>query len=73
MGECFKTEDETHLQSVGDGSHNLVDHRAIPLKNNNDSPKPLLQMLALAPPYSSLNSAKTLRENTEIFSRMPFW
>jgi hypothetical protein len=72
MGECFKTEDETHLQSVGDGSHNLVDILSIQLENNNDSPQSLLQISSLAPLYSSLDPEKTLSDNTEIFSITPF-
>jgi hypothetical protein len=73
MGECFKTEDETHLQSVGDGSHNLADHQSIQLENNNDSPQPLPQITSLAPLYSSLDSEETLRENTEMFFETPFY
>jgi hypothetical protein len=69
---AVKTEDETHFKSVGDRSHNLADNLSIQLENNNDSPESSLQTIALALLYSSLDSAETLRENTEIFFKTPF-
>jgi hypothetical protein len=70
---AVKTEDETHLKSVGDGSHNVADHQSIQLENNNDSPESPLQIIALAHLYSSLDLGKILSESTEIKLETPFW
>jgi hypothetical protein len=66
---AVKTEDETHLQSAGDGSHNLADNLFYP---TGAQPRlgqvvVVLQIIPLAPLYSSLDFQKTHRGNTEMF------